>query len=131
MTKVDRGLAALENHWCGGWDLLRATGRDSANAAARDCKAAALRRGFAWHTLDVNFTDDGPGHCHRLWCITRGRIPAPHHPAEDGGAVVVTELPPLAPEIERGIARTAEILAEFGPRPKREKQQLTLAEVGR
>ena len=92
-TAVDRGLDVLQGCWCGGWQLLRATARDNANAVARDCRAAALRRGLAWHYLEVNEWDRGPGLHHRLWCVTRINEPPPFHDAIRAGARIKSAYP--------------------------------------
>jgi hypothetical protein len=93
-SAVDRGLDALRGRWLGGWELVRATGRVNDNAVARDCKAAALRRGLCWSYIALNESDDGPGSHHRVWTVTRRNERPPHHPAQDAGAVVVSD-PPL------------------------------------
>ena len=112
-SAVDRALAALTNSWCGGWDLVNATGRVNDNAVARDCHAAALRRGLQWHYIEVNATDDGPGHDHRLWCVTArgGRLPG--HRAIEAGAVVVSD-PDLAAMLRPHLARTEREVAGRG-----------------
>jgi len=118
-----RGLMALRGRWLGGWDLIRATSRDSANAAARDCKAAALRQGLVWHYIECDEQDAGPGHNHRLWCCTARGERVPDHPAIRAGAKVVSDPPAtrqaaVAPHVAR-TTRYLELLRE-GEEKRRE-----------
>ncbi len=111
VSAVDRGLDALRGRWLGGWELIRATGRDNANAVARDCHQAAKRRGLTWHYLSLNDSDAGPGCKHRVWCVTRRNERPPHHPAQDAGAEVVSDPPVMSVNTEL-LARSATEIAE-------------------